>query len=96
VAVENAGCETNADCDEGECCLQIQYFRVSVCKKLREKDDWCMPEIDLNIQKHKFMCPCAKGLSCVPEVKEEKNGVTIYKNSKCLEDSTDTSDEPSL
>ncbi|GIY51325.1 prokineticin domain-containing protein [Caerostris extrusa] len=89
VAEDSKSCESGADCDEDECCLQINIFSKALCRKLREKDNWCVPDLSPDAKLYRFMCPCGKGLSCIPEEKEEKNGVTIYKNTKCLEDSTE-------
>ncbi|GIY60238.1 hypothetical protein CDAR_282531, partial [Caerostris darwini] len=74
VAEDGKGCESGADCDEDECCLQSQIFRKPLCRKLKEKDDWCDPGLIPNAKLYIYMCPCGKGLSCIPEEKEVRNG----------------------
>ncbi|GFY71973.1 prokineticin domain-containing protein [Trichonephila inaurata madagascariensis] len=88
VAEVNNKCESNADCDEDECCVSfLQSLKHAKCKKLRGKGDWCVPNVNLHEQeKYHYMCPCVEGLNCIPEeVEERDDGIIIYRNSKCLE-----------
>ncbi|XP_055939401.1 U3-aranetoxin-Ce1a-like [Argiope bruennichi] len=81
----NEKCDSNADCEEGECCVQLSRFLSPKCKPLRKEHEFCMPEPEKFLQddKYSFMCPCSEGLTCTPKETEKKDGVTIYKNANC-------------
>ncbi|GIY27678.1 prokineticin domain-containing protein [Caerostris darwini] len=85
VGKPNEVCDKNSDCEEGECCVQISRFISAKCKPLRKEFHLCFPEIEkhLDNDKYSYMCPCAEGLTCEAQEKEEDGGVTTYKNAKC-------------
>ncbi|CAL1269388.1 unnamed protein product [Larinioides sclopetarius] len=81
----NEKCDRNADCEEGECCVQLSRFLSSKCKPLKKEHEFCLlnPENFLQDDKYSYTCPCSQGLTCTPKEVEEKEGVTIYKNTNC-------------
>ncbi|GBM05338.1 hypothetical protein AVEN_46878-1 [Araneus ventricosus] len=81
----NETCDTNADCEEGECCVQLSRFLSPKCRHLKKEHELCLPNPDNFLQddKYSYMCPCSEGLTCTPKEVERKEGTTIYKNANC-------------
>ncbi|GFT82171.1 hypothetical protein NPIL_567001 [Nephila pilipes] len=80
-------CESDEDCAKDECCVLAHRIGSYRCHKLPQKGEFCFPNHEHyknDKGKHSSMCPCAEGLKCEAEV-EQKNGVVIYRNSRCVE-----------
>ncbi|GFS94873.1 toxin CSTX-20 [Nephila pilipes] len=84
LAVCEAGCNSQSDCADDECCVQVLRFTSATCKKLKQKGNPCLTEETKNEDKYLFACPCASGLKCKPEKTTDHNGVVTFLNERCV------------
>ncbi|XP_054718705.1 U3-aranetoxin-Ce1a-like [Uloborus diversus] len=77
VGAEFEKCQSNDDCEEGECCVSIIEFLPSRCRKLRQKGDFCLKDFDGHFEddKYNLFCPCAEGLHCEGKGTVDDEGV---------------------
>ncbi|CAL1272346.1 unnamed protein product [Larinioides sclopetarius] len=77
-------CITNDNCEEGECCISMAFFR-GFCHDLGSEEDHCImePAKTKYGTKNIFGCPCKEGLKCVPGIVNEEEGRTEMKNFSC-------------
>ncbi|XP_071039822.1 uncharacterized protein [Parasteatoda tepidariorum] len=82
-------CSTQIDCGDNECCVGSR-FRSGKCKKLTIEGCRCSSGNTEIFGKYRFACPCAEGLSCVPNnVTPNKYGKVRY-NERCRAPSVST------
>ncbi|GFS94871.1 toxin CSTX-20 [Nephila pilipes] len=79
-------CSSQSDCADDECCIQVTRFLSPTCRKLKQKDDFCLSEETKNEDKYLFACPCAPGLKCKPEKTTDDNGIVTFLNTRCVEE----------
>ncbi|GIY08202.1 hypothetical protein CEXT_288731 [Caerostris extrusa] len=83
---EGGKCDSQSDCADDECCIQITRFVGATCRKLKQKGEHCLTETTMNGDNYLFACPCVSSLKCRPEKETDHNGIVTFLNSRCGDD----------
>ncbi|XP_023210971.1 uncharacterized protein LOC111613852 [Centruroides sculpturatus] len=89
---EGKFCETDVDCEKGECCVLLSgtIIHRGYCHKLTEEGERCSMRDEITHEDHIhhfFKCPCADGLECKAEESQSEES-TIFRKPKCAKKST--------